>query len=237
MRLSKNLIAASLILSSTLVSAHGIWLEQRRGNIDVVYGHGASDDAYKTSKFHGAQAYDEQGNFVAVDIIHLDDYVRLRPHKKAAVIAAVLNNGKYSEMPDGSWLNHGRTQAPNAKVSMQAWKYSLNILRPNATLPELDQLKVAIIPEVDPLSLKPGDKLPVKVLVDGKPAAGVAIIPDYRAASSVTEGKTDANGRAQVTILNNGLNVIGVSHTAKVSGNPDYEEINSMATLSFIGGN
>lgn len=34
-------------LFATEVSAHGLWTEQRRDNIEVIYGHGAEDNAFK----------------------------------------------------------------------------------------------------------------------------------------------------------------------------------------------
>lgn len=38
---------------------------------------------------------------------------------------------------------------------------------------------MAILPEVDPLEVGPGEPLPGRVLVDGKPAAGVELVGDY----------------------------------------------------------
>lgn len=33
------------LLLAAQASAHGLWTEQRRGNIEVIYGHGAEDNA------------------------------------------------------------------------------------------------------------------------------------------------------------------------------------------------
>ena len=41
---------------------------------------------------------------------------------------------------------------------------------------------MVIPPEVVPLEVGPGEPLPVRVLVDGKPAAGVELVGDYRSA-------------------------------------------------------
>ena len=46
------------LLLATQASAHGLWTEQRRGNIEVIYGHGAEDNAFKAQKISGAWAYD-----------------------------------------------------------------------------------------------------------------------------------------------------------------------------------
>jgi len=50
------LLAAALFIGQ--VDAHGLWTEQRRGNIETIYGHGAEDNAFKAEKISGAWAYD-----------------------------------------------------------------------------------------------------------------------------------------------------------------------------------
>ncbi len=63
-------------------------------------------------------------------------------------------------------------------------------------------LEVEIIPEVNPTTLKPGDTLPVTVLSGGKPAKEFSIkaIPMYSGTREVEEVKTDAEGKAVITI-------------------------------------
>ena len=59
------------LLFATEVSAHGLWTEQRRGNIEVIYGHGAEDNAFKAQKISGAWAYDVAGKMIPVSYTHL----------------------------------------------------------------------------------------------------------------------------------------------------------------------
>ena len=54
------------LLFAGQVSAHGLWTEQRRGNIEVIYGHGAEDNAFKAQKISGAWAYDAGGKMIPV---------------------------------------------------------------------------------------------------------------------------------------------------------------------------
>ena len=61
------------------VSAHGLWTEQRRGNIEVIYGHGAEDNAFKAQKISGAWAYDISGKMIPVTVQRLPDHARLQP--------------------------------------------------------------------------------------------------------------------------------------------------------------
>jgi hypothetical protein len=54
-------------------------------------------------------------------------------------------------------------------------------------------LKLAILPETDPLRVGPGKPLPVRL--DGKPRPGVERVVDWRAAPD--QRATDAEGRAR----------------------------------------
>ncbi|POP92036.1 hypothetical protein CXB40_28340 [Pseudomonas syringae pv. avii] len=67
---------ASFIGAGT-VSAHGLWTEHRRGNIEVVYAHGAEDNAYKPQKISRAWAYHRQGKMIPVTVEQLSDHARL----------------------------------------------------------------------------------------------------------------------------------------------------------------
>ena len=64
-------------------------------------------------------------------------------------------------------------------------------------------LAIEIIPEADPYSLKPGATLPVQVFFRGAPAADVAVesawLENGKAKMEVV-GRTDANGRARITV-------------------------------------
>jgi len=231
---STALLLAGLVAAGS-ASAHGLWLENRRGNIDVVYGHGPADDAYQTSKFQAVWGFDKSGNKVPVQIQYLESHVRLLPQGNAAVIASWFDNGFYTQRADKSWVNKGRSQVPDAVSSGNYVKYNLAILQSGATLPKnLSQLRLAIIPQKDPTVLKAGDSLPVRVLLDGKPLPGVKITEDYRGLDNVSSFETDSDGRANVVVRNRGLNVIEVGYTLELKDNPDADKLGMSSTLSFV---
>lgn len=226
-------LCAVLLVAQT--SAHGLWTEQRRGNIEVVYGHGAEDDAFKAEKISGAWTYNTAGKMIPVTVEQLADHARLQPLKPPAVIAVALDNGAWSKTPDGQWINQGRSQVPNATQSLHTYKYSLAIYEEGAKLPELKQLKMVIVPEVDPLEVGPGNPLPVRVLVDGKPMAGVKLVGDYRGAPDEVSTTTDADGRAKVMVRNQGLNIIAAEVDLPVKGDTDIETRGLFTSLTFVG--
>ncbi|MBV4487334.1 DUF4198 domain-containing protein [Pseudomonas sp. SWRI153] len=229
----------SLLLIAALftgqVSAHGLWTEQRRGNIEVVYGHGAEDNAFKAQKISGAWAYDAGGKMIPVSVERLADHARLKPLKAPAVMAVALNNGMWSQTADKKWVNEGRSKVPGATEATQTFKYSLAIYQPGAKLPKLDQIKLLILPEVDPLTVGPGNSLPVRVLLDGKPAAGVKLVGDYRSAPNTLSTETDKDGRARVLVRNEGLNVIAAQVEVPVKGSADVDSRGLFTSLTFLG--
>jgi uncharacterized GH25 family protein len=231
-KLHLMLIAALFTME---VQAHGLWTEQRRGNIEVVYGHGAEDDAFKAAKISDAWAFDAQGKPIAVNIERLNDHARLHPATAPASLAVALDNGAWSQTPDNKWINQGRSQVPSAVHALHTWKYSLAIYQAGATLPDLGMLKLVIKPLQDPLRVGPGKPLRVQVLLDGKPVSGLKLIGDYRSAPSTVSATTDKDGEALVIVRNEGLNIIAAETSVPVSDDADIDERGLFTSLSFIG--
>ena len=234
MHYGKSLLLLAALFTGQ-VSAHGLWTEERRGNIEVVYGHGAEDNAFKSQKISGAWAYDASGKMIPVSVERLADHARLKPLKPPAVMAVALNNGMWSQTADKKWINEGRSKVPGATEATQTFKYSLAIYQPGAKLPKLDQIKLLILPEVDPLTVGPGKSLPVRVLLDGKPAAGVKLYGDYRSAPNTLSTETDKDGRAQVLVRNEGLNVIAAQVEVPVRDSADVDSRGLFSSLTFLG--
>lgn len=234
MHYGKSLLLIAALFTGQ-VSAHGLWTEERRGNIEVVYGHGAEDNAFKAQKISGAWAYDASGKMIPVSVERLADHARLKPLKPPAVMAVALNNGMWSQTADKKWINEGRSKVPGATEATQTFKYSLAIYQPGAKLPKLDQIKLLIVPEVDPMTVGPGKSLPVRVLLDGKPAAGVKLYGDYRSAPNTLSTETDKDGRAQVLVRNEGLNVIAAQVEVPVKDSVDVDSRGLFTSLTFLG--
>jgi uncharacterized GH25 family protein len=201
----------------------------------VIYGHGAEDNAFKAQKISGAWAYDLGGKMIPVTVERLSDHARLQPLKPPAVLAVALDNGMWSQTADKKWINEGRSKVPGAIESTQTFKYSLAIYAPGAKLPKLEPIKFVILPEVDPLTVGPGQSLPVRVLLDGKPAAGVKLVGDYRSAPNTVSTETDAEGRAKVLVRNEGLNVIAANMEIPLKDNKDVATRGVFTSLTFLG--
>jgi uncharacterized GH25 family protein len=235
MQSSLNIAAALALIMTTQAGAHGLWTEERRGNIEVVYGHGAEDGPFKAEKIKGGWAFDVTGKMIPVGVQRLADHARLQPLRPPAVVAVLLDNGPWSQTPDKRWVNQDRTQVPNAIASTHSFKYSLAIYQQGARLPKLDMLRLAIIPQSDPLKIGAGKELPVQVLVDGKPAADIELYGDYRSAPHEISAKTDKDGHARIKVRNEGLNIIAAQATLPMPKGAPVDQQSLFGSLTFLG--
>lgn len=95
-------------------------------------------------------------------------------------------------------------------------------------------LDLELVPEKNPLLLAPGEELPVRVLLRGQPLAGAKVAAWSRARFDLrTSGRTDAEGRARLTLPVGGRWVVTcVRMEATTDGGPqDWESL--WSSLSF----
>ena len=235
MKIALSLLAAATLLSAQGAYAHGIWTEQRYGQLDVVYGHGAEDQAYAADKVKGAWAYDERGQMIPVTVEKLGDHARLHPAAQPAVLAVALDNGVWSKNAQGESVNKPMADVPGAVSASHSYKYSLAILKAHAQVPDALKLAMVIRPLKDPSEVGVGNPLPVELMIDGKPAGGIALLDDYRGMSDASSVVTDARGRATVTVRNAGLNVIAAQAKVAAVDRKDVSERSLFTSLTFVG--
>ena len=66
-------------------------------------------------------------------------------------------------------------------------------------------------------------------------AEGIELIGDYRGAPYHISAKTDAAGRAQVVVRNQGLNIIAAEVDLPVANDADIETRGLFTSLTFLG--
>lgn len=235
MKLALSLAAIAGAITIGSAQAHGIWTETRYGQLEVVYGHGAEDEAYDPNKIGVVRAYDQNGKMVPVTVQQLTDHVRLTPLSSPSVLTVTLDNGVWSKDKDGKPVNAPMAEVPGAVSASHSYKYSLAILAPHARIP--DQLGIAMVirPLKDPAEVGVGNALPVEVTIDGKPAVNIALLDDYRGMLDASSVKTDAKGRANILIRNAGLNIIAAQARVPASGVNEVSERSLFTSLTFVG--
>ena len=229
-RISLAIAAAGALTSAA--QAHGIWTAQRHGDLAIVYGHGAGDEAYKPDKVKSAVSHLVSGETRDSKIQHQAKNALVEPASDAVALTVIFDNGIWTKGPDGKSVNRPKSQVTGAQSASRSIKINTTILKPGAPLkPASTDLE--IVPLVDPLSLKMGDDLPVQVLSGGQPLAGVPLYVDYVNDGHAQSNKTDADGKVTLFVRNDGLNVIGVSHAKSAPDNAEIDQTSYFATLSF----
>lgn len=87
-----------------------------------------------------------------------------------------------------------------------------------------------LLPLKNPLVLKVEDKLPFQVLYDSHPLPGAAVIAEGIEKDSL---KADGNGRAEVIIKRDGLNVVKARRKTPTVNDPDAGILIEIANISF----
>ncbi|NWF97324.1 MAG: DUF4198 domain-containing protein [Nitrospirae bacterium] len=230
--MNKRLIffLAIIFMAVSQVSAHDAWIQKKGDNFVIVYGHGSKLEPYDFSKIKDIKAYDVSGNSKKVS------------HKEGEIIGAVhdaiiftlfFDNGYWVNTTDG-WKNLTKREALQkglqiviAERSLKFHKYFLkwaeNFAKPLG-------IKYEIIPLKNPLLLKAGDSLPIKVLLDGKPVENASI---STAESHDAVAKTDKDGLANVIIKKTGFCLISAFTERQIENDPDADKLYLSANIAF----
>jgi nickel transport protein len=235
----RRIIAVSGALSFALLlpataGAHGAWVAERWGELGVIYGHGAGDDAYDPARITQAIAIAEDGAAAPVTIDKRDKHAVLKPEGEPAAIALTFDNGYWSEKADGTWVNEPKDKVADAKATGHYIKNSLSLLHVHDALPVFPKQDLQIVPLDNPIGRKAGDPIRLRVLHDGKPLAGAVVTLDYINQAALKSEPTDADGEVVVAIRNDGLNVLSVDHGVPLENDPKADKIGYTATLSFV---
>lgn len=155
-----------------------------------------------------------------------------------SLLAARYDNGFWIKTADGLYRNATRRLAPDAADSMWSVKFAKALTGPDAPWgKELGQI-LEIVPLSDPAKVKPGQTLRLKVLLNGKPLAGVDVErgdgATVVAEKDIPRFAADADGIASVPIVKAGPHLLVIDHRVSPSATPDQANADLFnATLWF----
>lgn len=224
---------ACAVFVATQAEAHGVWVAQRAGEWAVVLGDGPADDAYKADVVKSVQGRSASGAPLAVPVRAQARNVVLEPAADVAAVAVRFEDGYWSQSAEGPWVAGSRSKVPGATRAGYYEMYTHTVLAATDTPSRPFGLPLEIVPLSDPMKLEKGQVLKVRVLFDGKPLAGAALLADYVNDSAGPSVKTDAHGVAAVRLRSAGLNVIKVSHSRPRTDRSEADEDGFAATLAF----
>lgn len=225
--------ACLMLVVSATAGAHTVWLESTPGNareFRVMFnGHGGKVEPADPKKLKSAEARDAQGKALEVTRVDAADGVTLTVSGEPALVAVFLDNGIHSRKPEGPSVELPMNEVPGAIKSTRAIKYHKTILAwPRSVTQALGQpFEVVPLDAQQPVAGKP---FRVRVLLEGKPAAGVKLGAgeDGGAAAPVT----DAQGVAAF-VPAAGFNKMWAGRREQIAGNPAYTELSYEYLLGF----
>ncbi|SIT41393.1 conserved exported hypothetical protein [Paraburkholderia piptadeniae] len=240
MRITRKLaVVASLIAGmggADPAHSHGIYFAQRSNQLALIYGEGSDDlDVIKRQqKVKSVTAYDEQGKEVSAQLTPNGPLLVVNTDKQPAIVAGMMDYGLWSKTTNGEWQNKGKDEVPGATFSEHTFKYAVHLCRPlNGVMPVLPGQKLQIVPVGKQMPDQMGQALTVRVLYDGKPAAGAEVQPDFVNDPDSKPLKTGADGTVTIKVRNQGLNVVVATLDTPPSEPAKANQDEHKATLSF----
>ena len=235
MKFHYAVMTLALAMLAGSVQAHGLWVAQRAGQWAAVYGEGAEDEAYDPAAIHLVEAWREQGQAARWHSEIRAGQWLFVPEEPVARLALRFDAGAWREMTDGRWLADG--QAAGSGEIRRTWRllrYASAVLASSGKPALALGLPLEIVPLKDPLALRKGDSLPVRLLLRGQPLANAKVIGDFINDDQAAPLRTDVDGLVVVTLASNGLNVIQASHAEACQAECTAERVAHSTTLSFI---
>jgi cobalt/nickel transport system permease protein len=222
------LVASFLLLLASDLSAHEFWIEQKGKDFTLIYGHGMHREDFEATKVTEVKAFDAKGKAIDVRREKRDKGLLLTPAVQPAVVLVVIDNGYWSKTIYG-WKNLPKRQASRVVEAIRSLNYSKALISwSDITQKPLADAKLDILPLKNPLELKAGDRLPLKVLYQGRPLPNVGV----EGADHDTVATTDKDGIAQVKI-SKGYQVITVTHKEPLNDDLDADFFSTTTTLTF----
>jgi uncharacterized GH25 family protein len=235
---SAGLAALALAaLTSIPVQAHEIWFAQRSRQIALIYGTGAQDldSVRRFPMFDSAAGFDAAGKPVPLSLKATDSLVLVDVAADPAVVVARMDNGLWTKDPkDGEFYAKPKGEIPGAVVSGHYYKYTTYLRKfPAGPMAGLPGMKLQLVPVSKVFPKKMGEKLTVQVLFEGQPLAGARVFQEMVTNPNGKPVLTDHDGRATITVRNDGLNVVMAQHMSAPEDPVTTFMTEHVATLSF----
>lgn len=223
--LKKSLCLALLLGFSAQALAHNVWLEPAQGQYQYVvkFGH-EQTESYPEAKLQQVSYISPQGKLqqVTPTFIEGEGYFSA---EQAEIVFLTFDNGVWSKLPNGRYVEKTKQQEPNAVLSLKPIKYGKSILTWSEQAYRAHQQPYELVPLAKPEAGKP---LAILVLHQGQPVAQ-AKLGEIEQAPVAT---TDQQGIATVPV-HSGLNRIWTSfkQDQAKAGEYDYQSVEYLLTF------
>ena len=223
-----TLMVILLMLLPSSLFAHDFWIEKMGSHFMVVYGHGSQRLEFDSSKLKMLKAFDLEGREMRVVSEKRAGGVLLKTEASPSLFFVAVDDGYWSKTIYG-WRNLPKRKATRVVEAIRSYYYSKAILlwgdicqRP------LSEAQLEIVPLENPIKMRPGEVLPVRVLYQGTPLSGVEV----EAGDHEKVAVTDKEGIARVK-LSKAHPVLSVKHKEPIRNDPDADFLATTSTLTF----
>jgi nickel transport protein len=235
--LSKVIFTVLFLFSaSQFALAHDAWIAERDGALIVLYGHGHKLDPYDPASVKDAKGFGAKGESVAVEVLSAKDKASLAPKGTPAIVVALFDGGYGVKTADG-WKKTTKREAKgkyDVVEALRSEKYTKAFLAPSEAWSKTVGHRLEIVPQKDPMTIRPGETLPIKVLLDGKPHEGVEVTAISGHDSDKKDPiKTDRQGMAKVPIGQSGPQMVKAGCKTPIKNDPDADVLYLSSTITF----
>lgn len=224
--MKKTALLITALFGASLANAHNVWLEpvkDVKGQYVVKFGH-EETETYPQSKLKAVRLLDAKGQLQNATVNFKEGEAHFAA-PDAAIAFIRFDNGVWSKLPSGKYVEKTKQQAPEAVRSVNPIKFGKAILHWDAQANKSHNMDYELIPQSEP---KAGQPLDILVLVKGKPVQGIKVGLGEDHPFNLTNEK----GVAQFT-PKAGYNKVWAEFDEPVKDNPDYNKRSVEYMLTF----
>ena len=221
------LVAVALVLLPRAVRAHDFWLEPAADGYVLRYGHrGAESLPIDPAKVKSIRCVEGTGAARDVRGEAIFEPTAVKVGGRCGAISAFHDGGFTTLTPDGE-KPLPRTQVPDAVKAWASRGFAkwVDARAPEAQAPIGDELE--IVPVTALAKARAGDKVAIRVLLQGKPVAGAVVAVDHRPI-----GETDSEGVTRLRLRGAGVQSIAASLRRPLA-TPEADALVLEASLTF----
>ncbi|MCG6897456.1 MAG: DUF4198 domain-containing protein [Thiocapsa sp.] len=230
---TRFLLGVGFAAGMSAAVAHDLWLEPEAAGYRLLYGHhprvsheGTRQIAYAPDIVKSVVCLDAAGGRLPAKI---GDASPVKIEGDCAVLYVLTSSGYWTKTTAGA-KNLKKTETAAPLGSWQSFESVKHIARwgSGAASPLAPPLE--IVPAEDPLALKDGDKLTLRVLASGQPVADATVSYDGK-----PRGQTGTDGAVNIRVRHAGLQLIQASTRMPHAG-PEADEVVHTTALTFALG-
>lgn len=215
--------------------AHDFWIEKKEGKYFIVSGHGETWEPYDPTRVKEVKALTVDGKAANVDIIREKDIVTLASRGDLGLVQVFFDNQYWVNTTEG-WKNITKREAIKQGLqiieSCRSHKYAKYIEKWSDLYGKPTGMRMEILPMKNPFTVKQGEKLQLKVILDGIPVENAAVFVQGKHDEIA---RTDKNGQVAVSLDMHKMNIISVKTNQPLKDEPDADQIYLRTSLSFGG--